>query len=340
MPSPEMTTPTKSTALLLATAPGSITAARRVARLAAIAALALFVLPAVSACSKNSSSSSSNASTSTASSASDAVVARVNGTDIRESDLTMAEDDLGENVHSLDPGAKREQLVAYLTDVILVTKEAEKNKLQDSEDFKRREAFLRNKMLMGMMLQAQAKDAATDEEMHKVYDDAVKSMTAEEEVHARHILVDTEEEAKAIAEQIKGGADFATLAKEKSKDPGAADGGDLGYFVKGQMVPEFSEVAFKMYPGQVSNPVKTQFGWHIIKVEDKRTRAMPEFDKVKDQIATYVARKAQTEFIAHLRETAKVERLDRPATPPAAAPATPPAAAPAPAAPAESVPKQ
>jgi peptidyl-prolyl cis-trans isomerase C len=340
MPSPEMTTPTKSTALLLATAPGSITAARRVARLAAIAALALFVLPAVSACSKNSSSSSSNASTSTASSASDAVVARVNGTDIRESDLTMAEDDLGENVHSLDPRAKREQLVAYLTDVILVTKEAEKNKLQDSEDFKRREAFLRNKMLMGMMLQAQAKDAATDEEMHKVYDDAVKSMTAEEEVHARHILVDTEEEAKAIAEQIKGGADFATLAKEKSKDPGAADGGDLGYFVKGQMVPEFSEVAFKMYPGQVSNPVKTQFGWHIIKVEDKRTRAMPEFDKVKDQIATYVARKAQTEFIAHLRETAKVERLDRPATPPAAAPATPPAAAPAPAAPAESVPKQ
>jgi peptidyl-prolyl cis-trans isomerase C len=341
MPSPEMTTPTKSTALLLATAPGSITAARRrVARLAAVAALALFVLPAVSACSKNSSSSSSNASTSTASSASDAVVARVNGTDIRESDLTMAEDDLGENVHSLDPRAKREQLVAYLTDVILVTKEAEKNKLQDSEDFKRREAFLRNKMLMGMMLQAQAKDAATDEEMHKVYDDAVKSMTAEEEVHARHILVDTEEEAKAIAEQIKGGADFATLAKEKSKDPGAADGGDLGYFVKGQMVPEFSEVAFKMYPGQVSNPVKTQFGWHIIKVEDKRTRAMPEFDKVKDQIATYVARKAQTEFIAHLRETAKVERLDRPATPPAAAPATPPAAAPAPAAPAESVPKQ
>jgi peptidyl-prolyl cis-trans isomerase C len=259
------------------------------------------------------------------------VVARVNGTDIRESDLAMAEDDLGENVHTLDPGAKREQLVAYVTDVILVTKAAEKNKLQDSEEFKRREAFLRNKMLMGMMLQAQAKDAATDDEMHKVYDDAVKSMSAEEEVHARHILVETEDEAKAIAEQLKGGADFAELAKEKSKDPGAADGGDLGYFVKGQMVPEFSEVAFKMYPGQVSNPVKTQFGWHIIKVEDKRTRAMPEFDKVKDQIATYVARKAQTEFIAHLRETAKIERLDRPATPPAAAAPSAAPAAPAPA---------
>src|SRR3954462_6901598 len=141
--------------------------------------------------------------------------------------------------------------------------------------------------------------------MHKVYADAVKSMSAEEEVHARHILVETEDEAKAVVEQLKGGADFATLAKEKSKDPGAADGGDLGYFVKGQMVPEFSEVAFKMYPGQISNPVKSQFGWHVIKLEDKRMRAMPEFEKVKDQIATYVARKAQTEFIAQLRESAK-----------------------------------
>jgi peptidyl-prolyl cis-trans isomerase C len=337
MPSPKLTmpprsTPTRSTALQLATATSPAAAPRaRTATMAAIAALALLALPAVSACSKNSSSSSSAGSTSSASSASDTVVARVNGTDIRESDLAMAEDDLGENVHTLDPGAKREQLVAYVTDVILVTKAAEKNKLQDSEEFKRREAFLRNKMLMGMMLQAQAKDAATDEEMHKVYDDAVKSMSAEEEVHARHILVETEDEAKAIAEQLKGGADFAELAKEKSKDPGAADGGDLGYFVKGQMVPEFSEVAFKMYPGQVSNPVKTQFGWHIIKVEDKRTRAMPEFDKVKDQIATYVARKAQTEFIAHLRETAKIERLDRPATPPAAAAPSAAPAAPAPA---------
>jgi peptidyl-prolyl cis-trans isomerase C len=180
-------------------------------------------------------------------------------------------------------------------------------------------------MLMGMMLQTRAKDSVTDEEMQKVYDEAAKSMTAEEEVHARHILVESEDEAKAINEQLKAGADFATLAKEKSKDPGAADGGDLGYFVKGQMVPEFSEVAFKMYPGQVSNPVKTQFGWHIIKVEDRRTRPMPEFEKVKDQIANYVARRSQTEFIAQLRESAKIERLDKAAAPPARA--TPPAPA-------------
>jgi peptidyl-prolyl cis-trans isomerase C len=296
----------------------------RAGTVATIVALALIV-PAAVGCSKNSSSSSPSAAST--SSASDAVVARVNGTEIRESDLAMAEDDLGENIHTMEPAAKREQLIAYMTDIVLVTKAAEKQNLQDNEEFKRRQAFLRNKMLMGMMLQTRAKDAVTDEEMQKVYDEAAKSMTAEEEVHARHILVESEDEAKAIGEQLKAGADFATLAKEKSKDPGAADGGDLGYFVKGQMVPEFSEVAFKMYPGQVSNPVKTQFGWHIIKVEDRRTRPMPEFEKVKDQIANYVARRSQTEFIAQLRESAKIERLDKPAAPPAApaAPATSPA---------------
>jgi peptidyl-prolyl cis-trans isomerase C len=294
----------------------------RACTIATIAALALIV-PAAVGCSKNSSSSSSSAASN--SSASDAVVARVNGTEIRESDLAMAEDDLGENIHTMEPAAKREQLIAYMTDIVLVTKAAEKQNLQDNEEFKRRQAFLRNKMLMGMMLQTRAKDSVTDEEMQKVYDEAAKSMTAEEEVHARHILVESEDEAKAINEQLKGGADFATLAKEKSKDPGAADGGDLGYFVKGQMVPEFSEVAFKMYPGQVSNPVKTQFGWHIIKVEDRRTRPMPEFEKVKDQIANYVARRSQTEFIAQLRESAKIERLDKAAAPPARA--TPPAPA-------------
>src|SRR5438105_7637693 len=137
-------------------------------------------------------------------------------------------------------------------------------------------------------------------------------MCSEEEVRARHILVETEDEAKTILEQVKGGADFAALAKEKSKDPSAQEGGgDLGYFTKSQMVPEFAEVAFKMYPGQLSNPVKTQFGWHIIKLEDKRNRQPPPFEVVKDQIYNYVARRAQAEFVAQLRETAKIERLDK-----------------------------
>jgi peptidyl-prolyl cis-trans isomerase C len=157
--------------------------------------------------------------------------------------------------------------------------------------------------------------------MRKVFDDAVKQMKPEEEVHARHILVETEDEAKAVKEELDKGGDFAALAKSKSKDPGAAaEGGDLGFFSKDQMVPEFAEAAFKLDKGQTSDPVKSSFGWHIIRIEEKRTKPLPEFDQVKPQLETYVQRKAQTEFLAKLRETAKIERLDKPA---AAAPAAP-----------------
>ena len=121
--------------------------------------------------------------------------------------------------------------------------------------------------------------------MKKVYAEATKEMGDEKEVHARHILVEKEDEAKAILADLKKGGDFAAIAKEKSKDPGSKEnGGDLGYFTKDQMVPEFAEVAFKLDKGQLSDPVKTQFGWHVLKVEDKRNRPIPEFDKVKDQI--------------------------------------------------------
>ena len=132
------------------------------------------------------------------------------------------------------------------------------------------------------------------------------------EVHARHILVETEDEAKAIKAELEKGADFAELAKKKSKDPGASDGGDLGFFTKEQMVPEFSTVAFALEPGKISDPVKSQFGWHVIKVEEKRARKAPDFDQVKSQIETYVTRKAQADYVAKLREAAKVERMDKP----------------------------
>jgi peptidyl-prolyl cis-trans isomerase C len=152
--------------------------------------------------------------------------------------------------------------------------------------------------------------------MHQVYDDAVKQMPAEQEVHARHILVPTEDEAKAIETELKKGADFAALAKEKSKDPGAADGGDLGYFTKDQMVPEFAEAAFKLDKGQISDPIHTQFGWHIIKVEDKRAKPTPTFDQVKVQLQNYVAHRAQAELVDNLRKSAQIERLDKPAPTP------------------------
>jgi peptidyl-prolyl cis-trans isomerase C len=279
---------------------------RRAIAFASVAAL-LLVLPAASGCSKDSSSKQE------ASSADDPVVARVNGVDIRESALAFAEEDMAAELQQVPPGAKRDQLITYLADIVLVTQAADKNNRADSADFKRRLAFVRSKLLMGVELQEQAKAALTEEAMREVYNDAVKSMSGQEEVRARHILVETEEEAKAILEQLKGGADFAALAKEKSKDPGAAEGGDLGYFSKDQMVPEFAEVAFKMYPGQLSNPVKTKFGWHIIKVEDKRTKPVPSFEQVRDRIEAFITRKAQTEMIAKLREGAKIERLDKPA---------------------------
>ena len=202
--------------------------------------------------------------------------------------------------------------MSYLADVILAAKAAEGKKVADQKEFKSRIAFIRNKLLMEMLLLQEGKAAVTDAAMKKVYDEAVKQMGNEQEVRARHILVPTEDEAKAILAEIKKGTDFAELAKQKSKDPGAAaEGGDLGYFSKDQMVPEFAEAAFKLDKGQVSDPVKTQFGWHIIKVEDKRTKPVPEFDKVKDQVETYVTRKAQADYISKLREGAKIERLDK-----------------------------
>jgi peptidyl-prolyl cis-trans isomerase C len=236
----------------------------------------------------------------------DPVVARVSGTDIHQSDLDLAEEDVGSNIPAQTPEAKRDYLVNYVADMILVAKAAEAKKLGDSQDFKQRLAFARNKVLMELLLQDEAKSAVTDAAMHKVYDEASQEL----EVHARHILVETEDEAKAIEAELKKGADFAELAKQKSKDPGAAEGGDLGYFTKAQMVPEFAEVAFKLDKGQISDPVKTQFGWHIIKVEDKRKRQLPEFDKIKDQLETFVQRKAQVDLVNRLRADGKIERLD------------------------------
>ena len=301
----------------------------------AMLSVALLVLPLAAGCSKEASSQKQDPAP--AASAGDPTVARVNGVDIRESDLAMAEQDIGQNLQNAPPETQREQLIAYVTDIILVSQaaDASNKKLSEDPDFKHHLAFIRSKMLMGLQLRDEAKGAVTEEAERKLYEDAVKPMGAEEEVHARHILVETEDEAKAIVEQIKGGADFAALAKEKSKDPGAADGGDLGYFTKDQMVPEFSEVAFKMYPGQLSNPVKTQFGWHIIKVEDKRMRPVPELETIKEQIDAYLVRRAQSEYVGKLRQTPKIERLDAPVAPPSmSAPQAPAPQAPAPQAPA------
>ena len=247
---------------------------------------------------------------------SDPVVARANGVDIHESDIALAEDDIGAGMPQMGPDQKRDYIITYLSDIVILSQAADKQQLANRSDVKQRVEFERRKALMEAMLQDAGKAAMTDDAMHKVYDEAVKQMPSQEEVHARHILVATEDEAKAIEAQLKSGADFATLAKEKSKDPGAADGGDLGYFTKDQMVPEFADAAFKLDKGQISDPVKTQFGWHIIKIEDKRVKPTPTFDEVKGQLQNYIARRAQAELVANLRKSATVERLDQPANTP------------------------
>jgi peptidyl-prolyl cis-trans isomerase C len=255
------------------------------------------------------------------------LVAKVNGVEIREGDIKMAEEDIGQQIQQVPPESKRDYLVTYVGDMILLTQAAEAKKIGDSDDFKQQLEFARKKLLMAKLLDSEAKAASTDEAMHKIYDDATKQMKPEEEVHARHILVETEDEAKAVLEELKKGANFADLAKSKSKDPGAAaEGGDLGFFTKDQMVPEFADAAFKLDKGQLSEPVKSPFGWHIIQVEEKRTRPVPDFEQVRPQLESFAARKAQSEFLAKLRESAKIERFDQPA---AAAPASPMAAPPA-----------
>jgi peptidyl-prolyl cis-trans isomerase C len=304
-------------------APSQVTQAdarsRRTA-VSTVAALALLVLPVVTGCGQQSSTPSS--SSSSGGSASDPVIARVNGMDIRESDLTMAEEDLGPELQQLPPDHRREQIINYVADVMLAAQAAEGRNLQKSDEFRQREAFFRRKLLMGLMLQDHARTQVNEEALRKVYDEQIKPMGAAEEVRARHILFradpkDQKAQDEALAraqvavERIKKGEEFATVATELTEDPsGKENGGDLDYFTKDQMVPEFANIAFQMQPGQVSNPVRTQFGWHIIKLEDRRNRPVPEFEKVRPQIETFLIRRGQTELIGQLREKAKIDRLD------------------------------
>jgi peptidyl-prolyl cis-trans isomerase C len=241
----------------------------------------------------------------------DPVVARVDGKEIRESDLALAEADIGSGLPAGAPEARREALLTYLIDVTILASAAEQQKIAQEPNFERRVAYARQKVLMETLLDRESQSAASEAAMKKIYDDSVAQNKPVEEVRARHILVETEDKAKEVLAKLNGGADFAELAKAESKDPGASDGGDLGYFVPEQMVKEFADAAFALEKGAISRPVKTQFGWHIIKVEDRRNKPVPSYEQVKDQIETYLVRRAQTELVGKLRQAAKVERVEQ-----------------------------
>lgn len=272
----------------------------------------------------------------------DGVLARVHGVEIRQADLDAAEEDIGgQQTAQMSPEQKREYLLSFVIDLTLAARAAEQRRIQDGPDFARRLTYYRNKLLVETLLNNETRERVTEEAMRKIYDEQRARITPEDEVRARHILVETEEEAKALIAQIRGGGDFEAIAREKSKDPGGQrNGGDLGFFTKGQMVTEFAEAAFAMQPGQLSQaPVKSQFGWHIIKVEERRQRPIPTFEQVRGQIEDFLTRRAQADLVQRLRSEAasEVQRFVAPpqprtpavpgtpgATPaPGAAPATP-----------------
>ena len=239
------------------------------------------------------------------------VVARVNGVEITQGDLAVAAEDPALQVPGVPEAQKRDLLVGYLIDLKLGARAAEAAKVGQGAEFSRKLAYARDKALLDAYLDQEAKKAVTPEAARKLYEETVKNITPEAEVRARHILVETEDEAKKASERVKKGEDFGKVAEELSKDPGSkSDGGDLGFFTKDRMVEPFAEAAFKLEPGQISEPVKSQFGWHVIKVEEKRNKPLPAFEEAKDQIETYLGRKAQQDLILGLRQQAKVERLD------------------------------
>ena len=249
------------------------------------------------------------------------VVARADGITVTEADLAMAAEDPALSLPGMGEAQKRDLLISYMVDLKLGARAAEAAKVGDNPEFGRKLAYFRDKLLLDEYLEREVKKAVTPEAARKLYDDTVKTMKPEPEVRARHILVESEDEAKKAYERVKGGEDFAKVAAELSKDPGSkTDGGDLGFFSKDRMVAPFAEAAFKLEPGQISEPVKSQFGWHVIKVEEKRVKPVPSFDEMKEQVDTYLTRKAQQDLVLALRQNAKIERLDepKPDAPPAA----------------------
>lgn len=241
----------------------------------------------------------------------DKVIAKVNGRIITEVDVRHAEAEIGNDLGSIPPEQRRRVLIEYLIETHLFAEAAEAAKLGSGKDYDDRMKYWQRRALRDAFFERNVRDAVTEADAKKLYDAQVSAAKPQEEVRARHILVESEVKAKEIFEKIAHGEDFVRMAKEHSKDPGSKDeGGDLGYFARGQMVPVFEETAFKLKKGDVSQPVQSQFGWHIIKVEDRRQRGAPPFDAIKERIiASLVHRRAQ-ELGQALRDKASLEYVD------------------------------
>lgn len=264
----------------------------------------------------------------------------VDGQPITEDDLKAVEQEIGQSLSpQMSPAKRQDVIINAAINLRLAANEAEKEKVMDEAAIQKKLAFFRQRILIDALVSKASKEAVTDEAIKKAYDDQIKLIPVQDEVHARHILVPTEDDAKKVEARLKAGEDFAKVAKEVSKDPGSADqGGDLGWFTKDRMVKEFADAAFNMKPGEISQPVKSQFGYHVIKLEERRPQAPPPLDRVKSQISDYLTQKAQQDLFTKLRANAKiVQPAPAPADPaadtgvqlPDAAPADPAQPAPA-----------
>ncbi|MEC8099296.1 MAG: peptidylprolyl isomerase [Pseudomonadota bacterium] len=243
---------------------------------------------------------------------SEGTVATVDGIAITYNDVSLVEDELMAVYGQLPEEQRFQTLVGYMVNRILASEAAKKAGLENDTDVAKIKAFLERKALQDVYIAKMLTERVREEDVTAYYDKEIKNGPVEEEVRARHILLDNRDAADAVVADLDNGADFAALAKERSKGPSGPSGGDLGYFSKQSMVPAFSDAAFKLAAGETSPPVQTQFGWHVIRVEDRRSRPVPPLDQVRDQIYQLLISEAQRDIYDEMRAKASVDLVDMP----------------------------
>lgn len=242
----------------------------------------------------------------------DVVVAEVNGEKILMADLAATYRSLPARLQQVPFEQLYKPLLEHAIAIRLLAAEGRKTKLNESEAVQRRLKYIESQYVYEAYVEKIVAERATEAKLKEAYEAYAKEHKGEDEVRASHILVKTEQEAKDIITQLDKGADFAKLAKDKSTDPSKEkNSGDLGFFSKEQMVKEFAEAAFAMKKGETTKtPVKTQFGWHVIRVTDRRTSAPPKFEEVKEQLRQKLAETIAQEEITKLKSAAKIDRFD------------------------------
>jgi peptidyl-prolyl cis-trans isomerase C len=247
----------------------------------------------------------------------DPVVATVDGKPIHLSDLKDAVQLLPDNMRSLPPQALYPMLLDQMIDARALVTEAHKSGLDKDPTVQRQVTAAEDRALQTAVLSKEVGPTVTDAAVHARYDQDIAGKTGEEEVHAKHILVDNEADAKKVIAELNGGADFAALSKQYSKDPSAAEqGGDLGFFKKDEMVPEFATAAFALQPGQITQtPVHSQFGWHVILLVERRPAAAPTFEKAREELRQKMIQEGVQKAVAKARATVAVEKFNMDGSP-------------------------